>query len=190
MVLCGGVVNSPQLLMLSGVGDPDALRALGIEVKVALRGVGKNLQDHISASVVYKRKDRGALHRAMRLDRIVPALAAAHFRGTGIATGLPAGMMAFLKTQSDVPLPDIQLLFNAAPMTAAPYLSPFKRSYEDGYACRAAVLRPQSRGEITLASADPHGGAAHPAEFPRDRDRSGRPCAPGCGSRATCAGSR
>ncbi len=155
VVLCGGVINSPQVLMLSGIGDPDALRALGIEVKVALRGVGKNLQDHISAAVAYKRKDRGALHKAMRLDRIVPALAAAHFRGTGIATNLPGGIMAFLKTQPDVALPDVQLLFNAAPMTASPYLFPFKRAYEDGYACRAAVLRPQSRGEVQLASDDP-----------------------------------
>jgi 4-pyridoxate dehydrogenase len=155
VVLCGGVINSPQVLMLSGIGDPDALRALGIEVKVALRGVGKNLQDHISAAVAYKRKDRGALHKAMRLDRIVPALATAHFRGTGIATNLPAGIMAFLKTQPDVALPDVQLLFNAAPMTASPYLFPFKRAYEDGYACRAAVLRPQSRGEVLLASDDP-----------------------------------
>jgi 4-pyridoxate dehydrogenase len=155
IVLCGGVINSPQLLMLSGIGDPDALRALGIEVKVALRGVGKNLQDHISASVAYKRKEPGVLHRAMRFDRIVPALAAAHYRGTGIATGLPAGMMAFLKTRPDVALPDIQLLFNAAPMTAAPYFFPFKRAYEDGYACRVAVLRPQSRGTVELVSADP-----------------------------------
>jgi 4-pyridoxate dehydrogenase len=155
VVLCGGVINSPQLLMLSGIGDPDALRALGIEVKVALRGVGKNLQDHISASVAYKRKKPGVLHRAMRFDRIIPALAAAHYRGTGIATGLPAGMMAFLKTRPDVALPDIQLLFNAAPMTAAPYFFPFKRAYEDGYACRAAVLRPQSRGCVELVSADP-----------------------------------
>src|ERR1700761_2503497 len=98
VVLCGGVINSPQVLMLSGIGDPDALRALGIEVKVALRGVGKNLQDHIPAAAPYKRKDRGGLHKAMRLDRIVPALATAHFRGTGIATSLPAGIMAFLKT--------------------------------------------------------------------------------------------
>jgi len=155
VVLCGGVVNSPQLLMLSGIGDPDALRVLGIEVKVALRGVGKNLQDHISASVAYKRREPGVLHRTMRFDRIVPALAEAHFRGTGIATGLPAGMMAFLKTRPEVGLPDIQLLFNAAPMTATPYFFPFKRAYEDGYACRAVVLRPQSRGEVELASADP-----------------------------------
>jgi choline dehydrogenase-like flavoprotein len=54
-----------------------------------------------------------------------------------------------------VGLPDIQLLFNAAPMTATPYFFPFKRAYEDGYACRAVVLRPQSRGEVELASADP-----------------------------------
>ena len=64
-------------------------------------------------------------------------------------------MMAFLKTRPEVALPDIQLLFNAAPMTATPYFFPFKRAYEDGYACRVAVLRPQSRGEVELASADP-----------------------------------
>jgi 4-pyridoxate dehydrogenase len=155
VVLCGGVVNSPQLLMLSGIGDPDALRPLGIEMKVALRGVGKNLQDHISASVAYKRKDRGVIHKAMRFDRIVRSLASAHFRGTGIATSLPAGVMAFLKTRPDVALPDIQFLFNAAPMTATPYFFPFKRAYEDGYACRVALLRPQSRGDVTLASGDP-----------------------------------
>jgi len=63
--------------------------------------------------------------------------------------------MAFLKTRPEVALPDIQLLFNAAPMTATPYFFPFKRPYEDGYACRVAVLRPQSRGEVLLASDDP-----------------------------------
>ena len=63
--------------------------------------------------------------------------------------------MAFLKTRPDVALPDVQLLFNAAPMTASPYLFPFKRAYEDGYACRAVVLRPQSRGEVELVSDDP-----------------------------------
>jgi 4-pyridoxate dehydrogenase len=155
VILCGGVINSPQLLMLSGIGDPKELRAHGIEVKVALQGVGKNLQDHISASIACERKDRGALHRAMRLDRIVPALANAYLRGKGIATELPVGQQAFLKSRPDAALPDVQLIFNAAPMTASPYLSPFKRSYMDGYACRAAVLRPESRGAVELVSADP-----------------------------------
>ena len=155
IILCGGVINSPQLLMLSGVGDPDELAAHDIAVKVALPGVGKNLQDHISASVAYARKKPGPFHRAMRFDRIVPALARAYLRGEGIAGDLPGGIMAFLKSRPDSLLPDVQLIFNAAPMTAHPYFWPFRRAYTDGYSCRAVVLRPESRGAVTLTSADP-----------------------------------
>jgi 4-pyridoxate dehydrogenase len=155
VILCGGVINSPQLLMLSGIGDPAELRAHDIAVKVALPGVGKNLQDHISASVAYGRKAPGPLHRAMRFDRIVPALANAYWRGEGIATELPTGQMAFLKSRPDVALPDVELIFNAAPMTAEPYFWPFRKPYADSYACRAVVLRPESRGRVELISADP-----------------------------------
>jgi len=155
VILCGGVINSPQLLMLSGIGDPDELRSHGIAVKVALPGVGKNLQDHISAQIVYQRKTPGPFHRAMRFDRIVPALAHAYLHGEGIATDLPTGRLAFLKSRPDVALPDVELIFNAAPFTATTYLMPFRRPYTDGYACRAVVLRPESRGRVELASADP-----------------------------------
>jgi 4-pyridoxate dehydrogenase len=155
VILCGGVINSPQLLMLSGIGDPGELAAHDIAVKVALPGVGKNLQDHISASISYARKEPGPFHGAMRLDRIVPALLRAYFHGEGIATGLPTGRMAFLKTRPDVKLPDVQFIFNAAPMTAATYLWPFRAAYADAYACRVAVLRPESRGRVELVSADP-----------------------------------
>ncbi len=155
VILCGGVINSPQLLMLSGIGDPAELAQHGIAVKAALPGVGKNLQDHISASIAYARKTPGPFHRAMRIDRIVPALARAYYKGEGIATDLPGGSMAFLKSRPDALLPDVQLIFNAAPMTAHPYFWPFKRPYADGYACRAVVLRPESRGRVELASADP-----------------------------------
>jgi choline dehydrogenase/4-pyridoxate dehydrogenase len=141
--------------MLSGIGDPAGLRAQGIDVRVALPGVGKNLQDHISASIHYLRKEPGPFHRAMRADRIVPALAAAYLKGQGIATDLPTGKMAFLKSRSDAKMPDVELIFNAAPMTAAPYLWPLRRAYADGYACRAVVLRPDSRGSVELVSADP-----------------------------------
>ena len=155
VILAGGVINSPQLLMLSGIGDPDELRAHGIEVTVPLRGVGKNLQDHISVGPAYVRKGNGPFHRMMRIDRIMRALANAYFRGQGIATELPGGIMAFLKSRSDEGLPDIQLLFNAAPMTAAPYFFPFRRAYADAFSCRAVLLRPESRGELRLVSADP-----------------------------------
>jgi 4-pyridoxate dehydrogenase len=155
IILCGGVINSPQLLMLSGVGDPDELRTQDIAVKVALPGVGKNLQDHISAQIVYARKEPGPFHRAMRFDRIVPALADAYFHGEGIAADLPTGQLAFLKSRPDATLPDVELVFNAAPMTAYPYFWPFRPPYADAYACRAAVLRPESRGRVELISADP-----------------------------------
>jgi 4-pyridoxate dehydrogenase len=155
VILCGGVINSPQLLMLSGIGDPAELAAHDIAVKAALPGVGKNLQDHISASISYQRKEPGPVHRLMRFDRIVPALARAYLRGEGPATELPSGQIAFLKSRPDAVLPDVQLIFNAAPMTAAPYFWPFRRAYTDAWACRVAVLRPESRGRVELASPDP-----------------------------------
>jgi 4-pyridoxate dehydrogenase len=70
VILAGGVINSPQLLMLSGVGDPDALAGLGIPPMVRLKGVGRNLQDHISAGVNWRRRNPGPLHQKMRLDRL------------------------------------------------------------------------------------------------------------------------
>ncbi|MGC2526006.1 MAG: choline dehydrogenase [Stellaceae bacterium] len=159
VILAGGVVNSPQLLMLSGIGDPDMLGAHGIAVTAPLPGVGRNLQDHISAPVTYARKEPGPLHAKMRADRIAWELANTYFRGRGIATDLPGGLMAFLKSGlasgPGADLPDIQLLFNAAPMAAAPYFAPFVPAYSDSFACRAVVLRPESRGRIELASADP-----------------------------------
>jgi 4-pyridoxate dehydrogenase len=155
VILCGGVINSPQLLMLSGIGDPEALRPHGIAVRVALPGVGRNLQDHISAAVAYQRKEPGPFHHAMRFDRIVPALFRAYMSGEGPATELPTGRLAFLKSRPDAALPDIELIFNAAPMNATPYLAPFRRPYVDAYACRAVVLRPESRGRVDLVSADP-----------------------------------
>src|SRR6266851_1421916 len=59
VILAGGVINSPQLLMLSGIGDPEALRALGIAGAVELPGVGRNLQDHLSVFADYERREPG-----------------------------------------------------------------------------------------------------------------------------------
>ena len=155
VILAGGVINTPQLLMLSGIGDPAELRAVGIDARVALSGVGKNLQDHISAPIAYARTEPGPLHRAMRLDRIARELATAYFLGKGIATDLPAGAMAFLRSPYAEGLPDVQFIFISAPMTAGPYLAPFKQGYQDGFAIRAALLRPESRGFVRLKSTDP-----------------------------------
>ena len=155
VILAGGVINSPQVLMLSGIGDPDELRAHGIAVKVPLRGVGRNLQDHMSVTVSYARREPGRFHQAMRLDRIVLELGKAYFFGTGMASDLPGGVVAFLKSQPDVALPDVQLLFNAGSMLAKPYLPPFLPGFPDSFSSRLVLLRPESRGRVELASADP-----------------------------------
>jgi choline dehydrogenase/4-pyridoxate dehydrogenase len=172
-VLAAGVIGSPHLLMLSGIGDPAILTRCNISVRVELRGVGRNLQDHISSPVVYARRDRGPLHRRMRADQIATDLVRAQVFGTGIASDIPAGAMAFLHSGSGGNIPDIQLLFIAAPMTAGPYLRPFASPYTDGFACRAAVLRPESRGYLELASTDPNTPPRIFANFlSTDRDRA------------------
>jgi 4-pyridoxate dehydrogenase len=155
LILAGGVINSPQLLMLSGIGDPEALGKQGITVKVPLPGVGGNLQDHVSVTVAYARKEPGPLHAKMRADHLLLELGKAYLRGEGIASDWPGGIMAFLKSSPELPLPDAQLLFNAAPMTATPYFPPFARPYTDSFGCRAVLLRPESRGYLELASSDP-----------------------------------
>ena len=155
IILCGGVVNSPQLLMLSGIGDPEQLQRFDIGVKAAVRGVGKNLQDHMSASVTYSRKEPGPFLHKMRLDRIALDLAGTYLLGKGITSDVPGGITAFLKSELAGKLPDIQLLFAAAPLWAVPYLQPFRKPFLDAFACRVVLLRPESRGAIELSSSDP-----------------------------------
>ena len=159
VILCGGSINSPQLLMLSGIGAADALRALGIAVKADLPGVGRNLQDHAAALLVYGRRDESPLLRHMRIDRTMLALANGFLFGKGFAADLPGGITAFVKSENSEPIPDIQLLFISGSLLASPYLAPFKKPFTDTVACRVVLLRPESRGEVTLASTDP---LAHP----------------------------
>lgn len=159
VLLCGGSINSPQLLMLSGIGAPEELNAHSIPVKVALRGVGQNLQDHAAALTIYARNGGGPVQRNMRIDRMALELARGYLFGTGFTTDLPGGITAFLETDQAGGIPDTQLLFIAGPLGAAPYLPPFRQAFADSFACRIVLLRPESRGWISLASADP---LAHP----------------------------
>src|SRR5258708_3126596 len=155
VILACGAINTPQLLMLSGIGDPEQLAEHGIALKCALKGVGKNLQDHISAAIDYRRKSPGPLVGKMRLDRFARELFKAYCFGTGVATELPSGFTGFVKSDPAQSIPDIQLIFRAAPMDAHTYLEPFLKPYVDGFACRAVLLRPESHGTISLASAKP-----------------------------------
>ncbi len=159
VILSGGVINTPQLLMLSGIGDAEELIAHDIPVRVVLPGVGKNLRDHLSVILMYHRREPGPFHHHMRADRIVRELVQAHLFGSGFATDVPGGITAFLKSDPDLALPDLQYLFTAAPLGAWPYFKPFKQPFVDGFATRLVMLQPESQGTVSLASADPK---AHP----------------------------
>ena len=112
--------------------------------------------------VMYQRKVPGPFHHMMRLDRIGPAILQAYLTGTGFASDVPGGIVGFLKSQPHLDVPDLQMLLTAAPLPAWPYLSPFKKPFNDGFACRTVMLHPQSRGRVALASRDP---AAAPKIF-------------------------
>ena len=159
VILSGGVINTPQLLMLSGIGDPAELSANGIETRLALPQVGKNLQDHVSVILMYRRTSPGPFLRMMRADRIGLDFARTYLTGQGFSADVPGGVVAFLKSDESRPLPDVQLLFTAAPLASWPYLAPFKQPFADGFATRIVAIQPESRGSVKLASADP---AAHP----------------------------
>lgn len=155
VLLAGGVINTPQLLMLSGIGDGGELAAHGIAQQVDAPEVGKNLQDHVSVILMYRRKVPGPFFRMMRADRIGLDFARVYLTGKGFSGDVPGGVVAFLKSDPGRPLPDVQMLFTAAPLAAWPYFSPFKKPFADGFATRIVAVQPESRGHVALASGDP-----------------------------------
>ncbi|WP_121061107.1 GMC family oxidoreductase [Chachezhania antarctica] len=155
VILAGGVINTPQLLMLSGIGAPEGLAAKGIDTVLPLSGVGRNLQDHVSVILMYHRREPGPFHRMMRVDRIAPDLARTYLGGNGFSGDVPGGVTAFLRSSLATDVPDIQLLFTAAPLASWPYLKPFRQPFADGFATRLVLTRPDARGEVELRSTDP-----------------------------------
>ena len=155
VLLAGGVFNTPQLLMLSGIGPADHLREVGVTARVSLRGVGENLQDHLSVDVHHARRGRGPFHAEMRMDRTAVNMARAYLFGTGPGTVLPSRLHAFLKTRRELPVPDIQFLFRGAPAKAHWWFPGITPPYEDSFGLRPVMLHPESRGSLRLSSADP-----------------------------------
>jgi choline dehydrogenase-like flavoprotein len=155
VLLSGGTINSPQLLMLSGIGDPDHLASVGIAPTVPLHGVGQNLQDHYATILSHERKEPGPFVHFTRADRLMLGMARAYVLGSGPATDVPSGFMAFLKTEPGIDVPDFQLIFRSAPPGAGPWFPGLRAAWHDGFGCRPVLLRPESRGSIRLRSRDP-----------------------------------
>jgi len=155
VILSGGAFNSPQVLMLSGIGPADHLRSVGIEPIVDLQ-VGKSLQDHLAVLMMYSRPAGSEFRDGMRLDKMALNMLRGHFFGTGPATVVPGGLHAFIKTRPELSVPDIEFMFRGAPPEAALWFPGWKKPYADGFGIRPALLHPDSRGEVLLRSANPN----------------------------------
>ncbi|HET7650733.1 MAG TPA: choline dehydrogenase [Gammaproteobacteria bacterium] len=157
VILCAGAFQSPQLLMLSGIGDGAALPQHGIAVVQHLPGVGRNLQDHVDYTLIHRARSSDlvsispvGLWRLLRESR--------RFLRTrrGMLTSNVAEAGGFLKTDPALAAPDIQLHFCVA---IVDHHGRSLRHWWRGYTLHACVLRPVSRGQVSLRS-------SHPADRP------------------------
>ena len=152
VVLSAGAIQSPQLLMLSGIGDAEHLGSVGVEVRHALPGVGRNLHDHL-ASPVHMAMDHPASYGiSMRaMPRNLLYLAEYLLLRRGPLSNNIFESAAFVKTLPGLEKPDVQLVFQAARRPSPSF--PFPLGH--GFAVSPVGLYPRSRGRLTLASADP-----------------------------------
>jgi choline dehydrogenase len=160
VILCGGAVNSPQILLLSGIGPADELRKLGIDVVHDLPGVGKNLQDHLNINLIARCTEPVTYDG---LDKPLPSIKVGlqyllFKKGPGTTNVAEAG--GFWKSDAAAATPDVQFHFIPA------FVIDHARTKVEGHGLTldACLLRPRSTGEIRLASADP---AAPPHIDPR-----------------------
>jgi len=162
VILAGGAINSPQLLQLSGIGPAGPLRALGIDLVHDLPGVGANLQDHFQVRVVHE------LNRPMSLNddvnnplRKLKVGLQYLLRRSGPLTISAGQVTLFTRTRAELETPDIQ--FHFIPFSAAGHgqtLHDFS-----GVTMSVCQLRPESRGSVTLRSADAHEAPAIQPNF-------------------------
>lgn len=154
VILCAGAIGSPQLLLLSGIGPKDEIVRHGIAHAVELPGVGKNLQDHLDVIIMVKNTSRRSISfHPLSLWRGLTQLLRFLFFKRGDLTSNSAEAGLFSKSSPAEPIPDLQFHFVIAPNTRhAQDLGVLFRGYH--YSLHACVLRPKSRGTITLRSAN------------------------------------
>jgi choline dehydrogenase len=169
VILCGGAINSPQLLMLSGIGPRDELAKHGIEVRQHVAGVGKSLQDHYSAPIKVRCKEPVTVNDVLlsNVQKVKAGLQYALFRKGALST-ITAPAAVFARTRPELASADVKLS-----------LSPFSADRPQdglhpwsGFSMIAYQLRPESRGEIKLKSANPNDAPAmYPNYLATETDR-------------------
>ena len=151
VLLCAGAYGSPQLLMLSGIGPGDHLRAHGITVVKDLPGVGANLIDHLATRLGWAAETSGAAPPVYSDPADPSQLEMWRHSGTGLLSANPYTSIAFVRSTSEVDLPDIELLFGVNPPESVAV-----DKTVSGFTTFVAHVTPRSRGTVRLSSADPH----------------------------------
>lgn len=152
VILCAGAIQSPQILELSGIGRPDVLGKVGIAVKHRLDGVGENYIDHFATRLNWKLKNAITLNQMARGWRLGMAVFEYFTQRTGILT-LGTGLVhGFVKSQAQMPTPDVQYF-----VVHASYANAAERILDKhpGMTIGVSQLRPKSKGSIHIQSADP-----------------------------------
>mgnify|MGYP001942466091 CR=1 FL=1 len=156
VILSGGAFNSPQLLMLSGIGPTEELEKHGIHVKHELPGVGKNLQEHVEAIVVRSaakgKKSPFALKPGFMIKQI-PSILGFPLTKKGFLGGNPIEAGGFFRSTEAKKIPDMQWIFLPNKMNDHGRDMKILQSY--GYSSHVCLLRPKSRGSVKLNSSDP-----------------------------------
>ncbi|WP_043651554.1 GMC family oxidoreductase [Nocardia thailandica] len=146
VVLSGGAINTPQLLMLSGIGDQERLGAHGIAVRHHLPEVGRNLADHLVCLLGYA-ADSDTLFDAEKPAQLANYL----LRRRGMLTSNVGEAYGFVRSRPDLELPDLEIIFGPAPF----YDEGIGVAPGHGVGLGPILVRPRSRGAVTLSSADP-----------------------------------
>ena len=163
IILCGGAFGSPQILMLSGVGDGAELSKIGIAVKKELPGVGKNLHDHLFYGISALSKWKGTLNNINLPFNQFRHTLAWLFQRKGPLTTSPLEAVAFFKTDENLAQPDLQLHFapahlgnNANLAAGADFYNPKTYPKTDGFTILPSLIQPKSRGYVSLQSKNPN----------------------------------
>ncbi|MEC4015189.1 GMC family oxidoreductase [Streptomyces sp. H27-D2] len=146
VVLSAGAIGSPQLLMLSGIGDPDQLREVGIQPRVELPAVGRNLQDHLATMLL-----RHSVGPISLTGADTPANLARYLLARrGPLTSNVGEAVAFIRSEDGLAAPDLELIWAPGPFVRHGLTPPT----EHGFTLGVILLQPESSGRITLAAAD------------------------------------
>ena len=171
MILCGGTVNSPHLLQISGIGPAAHLHSIGVPIVHDLPGVGANLSDHFAARVSHRVKDEVSINQLARGARLVREIGRYAATGRGALTFGVTTAMVFCRSREGLASPDLQLLFTPGSYDPSGYRPARARAGHDDRGLPGAARQPRhDHGALGR----PVGAPGDPAELPVGGERCAR----------------